>query len=163
MTKRIVAVALVVVSLLGAITTGLWAEPLQEQKKVTPLVGTDAPPTETAQVQLIWFTSEEDVEAFVAGEGAVLKGIEDYEESILGPNLTDTFDDPLEFGVPNLPDGFPFPVGMTGLPNLRVQSNLGGGNPSDENPRGPDGLRAVSAGERGGEVSGPVVARHGNE
>ena len=47
--------------------------------------------------------------------------------------------------MPNLPNGFPFPVGMTGLPNLRVQSNLGGGNPTDENPRGVGGLFALSA------------------
>ena len=134
----------------------LWAQPLQEQEKVTSLVGTDAPPTEEAQGGLMWFTNQAEFEAFVASQGAVLKGTEDYEESILPPNALDFFNDPLESGVPNLPDGFPFPDGMTGLPNLRVQSNLGGGDPSDENPRGVDGLAAVSDGSNGA-VSDVVV------
>ena len=73
----------------------------------------------------------------MAREGNVLKGIEDFEESILDPNDIDHFDDPLESGVPN----GPFLNGLTGLPNLRVQSNLGGGDPSDENPRGFIGFR----------------------
>ncbi len=156
--KQLKVIGVLLVCLLAALTTGLWAQPLQEQEKVTPLVWTDAPPNETAQVQLIWFTSGEDFEAFNVGEGNVFKGIEDYEESILDPNNVDFFDDPLESGVPNLPDGFPFPDGMTGLPNLIVQSNLGGGNPSDENPRGPNALLAVSAGKIGGAVSDLVVA-----
>ena len=147
----------VVVGLIAALTPGLWAQPLQQQEKVTPPAGTDAPPTAPAQGGLIWFDNQAEFEAFNACAGNVLKGIEDYEESILGPNSTDFFDDPLESGVPNLPDGFPFPDGMTGLPNLIVQSNLGGGDPTDENPRGPDGLLAVSAGDSGA-VSDLVVA-----
>ena len=125
MTKRIMAVAIVLVAvcLLAALTTGLRAQPLQQQETLTPLVGTDAPPTETAQGGLMWFTEQGEFEAFVASQGKALKGIEDFEESILGPGIADTFDDPLRSGVANLPDGFPFPVGMTGLPNLIVQSN----------------------------------------
>ena len=159
MTKRIMAVAIVLVAvcLLAALTPGLRAQPLQQQT-VTPPAGTDAPPTAPAQGGLLWFTNQVEFQAFNAGLGNVLKGIEDYEESILDLNSTDFFDDPLQSGVPNLPDGFPFPVGMTGLPNLIVQSNLGGGNPSDENPRGPNALLAVSAGKIGGAVSDLVVA-----
>ncbi len=108
-------------------------------------------------VPLMWFTNEADFVAFNAGEGKVLKGTETYEESILDTNNVDTFDDPLESDVPNAPDGFPFPEGMTGLPNLIVQSNLGGGNPTNEDPRGPNGLAALSAG-LGGAVSDVVVA-----
>ncbi|MEE9130742.1 MAG: hypothetical protein V3T84_12045 [Phycisphaerales bacterium] len=159
MTKRIMAaaIALVAVSLVAAITTDLSAQPLQPQQTVTPAGGTDAPPTAPAQGGLIWFDNQAEFEAFNACAGNVLKGIENYEESILDLNSTFFFDDPLESGVPNLPGGFPFPDGMTGLPNLRVQSNLGGGDPTDENPRGPDGLLAVSAGDSGA-ISDLVVA-----
>ncbi|HUU95418.1 MAG TPA: PEP-CTERM sorting domain-containing protein, partial [Phycisphaerae bacterium] len=75
----------------------------------------------------------------------VLKGVEDFEESILPPASYDTFDDPLLPGVPNLPDGFPFPKGMTGLDNIKVQSNTLGGQPSQESPRGPNALVASTA------------------
>ena len=93
---------------------------------------------------LAWFTDQAEFEAFSAAEGSLLKGIEDFEEAILNPGFGDFFDDPLEPGVPNLPDGFPFPDGMTGLPNLIVQSNLGGGNPGNPNPHGTNGLLAQS-------------------
>ncbi|MCH8316587.1 MAG: hypothetical protein IIA64_11490, partial [Planctomycetes bacterium] len=176
----------VVVGLIAALTPGLWAQTLAQQRTtpdgqtiapgvpaeaqriptargsrlsdiLAPGRGTDAPPTAPAQGGLIWFTNQTAFEAFSFGEGKILQGIEDFEESILPPGSVDGFDDPLEFGVPNLPDGFPFPVGMTGLPNLIVQSNLGGGDPSDENPSGFDGLAAVSAGS-GGAVSDVVAA-----
>ncbi len=106
---------------------------------------------------LTWFNNQADFEAFNQGEGKVLKGIEDYEESILNPNATDAFDDSLESGVPNAPDGFPFPVGLTGLPNLIVQSNVGGGNPADENPHGRNALAALTDGVFG-VVSDVVLA-----
>ena len=155
--KQLKVIGVLLVCLLAAITTGLTAEPLQQQEKVTPLVGTDAPPTEEAQGELIWFTDQAEFETFVASQGAVLKGIEDFEESILGPNDVEALNDPLESGVPNLPDAFPFPAGLTGLPNLRVQSNLGGGNPTVPNPRGPNGLCALSVGADGA-ASDMVVA-----
>ncbi|MEE9128817.1 MAG: hypothetical protein V3T84_02280 [Phycisphaerales bacterium] len=126
--------------------------------KVSPGRRTDAPPAAPAQGGLIWFTNQADFEAFNAGEGKVLKGIENYEESILDPFNGEVFDDPLESFVPNLPDGFPFPLGMLGLPNLIVQANTGGGDPSDENPRGVEGLVAWSDGG-GGAVSDVVFAR----
>ena len=154
--KQLKVIGVLLVCLLAAITTGLGAQPLQQQEKVTPLVGTDAPPTEEAQGELIWFTDQAEFEAFNAGEGKVLKGIEDYEESILGPNAADGFDDSLRSGVPNLPDGFPFPVGMTGLPNLIVQSNFEH-TLFDPNPRGVGGLAAVSIGFAGA-VSDSVIA-----
>ena len=116
----------VVLGLLAALTPALavlWAQPLQQQQTLTPPSGTDAPPTEEAQGGLMWFTSENDFQVFNSGKGNVLKGTEDFEESTLPPNADDVFDDPLESGVPNSPDGFPFPAGMAGLPNLIVQSN----------------------------------------
>ena len=147
MTKRIMAVAIVLVAvcLLAALTPGLTAQPLQEQEKVTPPAGMDGPPTGTAQGGLMWFTSQADFEAFNARQGKVLKGIEDFEESTLPPDDIAQFDDPLESGVPNLPHGFPYPDGMTGLPNLIVQSNILGGNPTVPNPHGVNALVAVSA------------------
>ena len=159
MTKRLMAVAIVLVAvcLLAAITPGLTAQPLQEQEKVTPPVRTDALPTATAQGGLIWFTNQVDFEAFNAGEGKVLKGVENFEESTLFLNSIEGFDDPLESGVPNLPDGFPFPEGMTGLPNLIVQSNTLANDPVDESPQGVNGLAAASNGFAGG-VSDTVVS-----
>ncbi|MEE8154840.1 MAG: hypothetical protein V3T53_07740 [Phycisphaerales bacterium] len=163
MTKRIMSVAIVLVAvcLLAAITTGLTAQPLQEQQTVTPHVGTDAPPTTPVQGGLIWFNDKAAFEAFMQDQGKVLKGIEDFEESILDPNNVDGFDDPLESGVPNLPDGFPFPDGMTGLPNLIVQSNVLGGNPTVPDPAGVSGLAAVSDGF-GEVVSDGVVSNQGD-
>ena len=77
--KQLKVIGVLLVCLLAAITTGLGAQPLQQQEKVTPLVGTDAPPTEEAQGELIWFTDQAEFETFVASQGAVLKGIEDFE------------------------------------------------------------------------------------
>ena len=48
---------------------------------------------------------------------------------------------------------------MTGLPNLKVQSNLGGGNSMDEDPSGFNGLAAVSAGFLGA-ISDVVTTNH---
>ena len=110
--------------------------------------------------ELIWFTDQAEFEAFMQGQGKALKGIEDFEESILNPDSVFVFNDPLESGVPNLPGGFPFPDGMTGLPNMTVQSNAGGGDPSDENPRGVGGLLALPAGSFG-VVSDVVIANAG--
>ncbi len=108
-------------------------------------------PVVSAQDKLIWFTDQAEFEAFMQepDQGKVLKGIEDYEESILRLVQIDVLDDPLESGVPNLPNGFPFPDGLTGLPNLIVQSNVGGGDPAVVNPRGIDGLAVLSEGISG--------------
>ncbi len=168
----------VVVGLIAALTPGLWAQSLQEQQtdgprslsevqptatplramrgdKVSPGIGTNAPPALPAGGELMWFTNQATFEAFVQAQGKFLKGIEDFEESILSPNNVDAFDDPLLSGVANSPDGFPFPVGMTGLPDLRVQSNFEH-DLFNENPRGVNGLGASSAGLLGG-VSDIVV------
>ena len=177
----------VIIGLIAALTPGLWAQSVQEQQTVTPPGGTDAPrslteaqqtatarramlgdkispgkrtdapPPIPAQGGLIWFTNQAEFEAFVPSQGKFLKGIEDYEESILGPNSADAFDDPLESGVANLPDGFPFPVGMTGLPNLIVQSNFEHDLFNPNNPRGADALAAFSA-TAGNFVSDVVIA-----
>ncbi len=142
----------VVFGLIAALTPGLWARPLPQEPTVTP-------PTATAQGDLIWFANQDEFEAFVASQGKAVKGVEDFEESIMGPANITAFDDPLESNVPNSPDGFPFPVGMTGLPNLVIQSNLLGGNPSVPDPSGASGLAAVSAGFLGA-VSDVVTTNH---
>ena len=103
---------------------------------------------------LIWFFDQDEFEAFNAGEGKVLKGIEDFEEAVLNPGDGIAVDDPLVSGIPNPPV---FPVGLTGLPNLQVQSNLSGGNPTDPNPRGANGLGAFGA-PGGNFVSDVVIA-----
>ena len=154
----------VVVGLIAALTPDLWAQ--SPESRLSDMAAsanrTVAPPPAPAQGGLMWFTDRAAFEAFNQSAGKVLKGIEDFEESILDPNDVDGFDDPLEFGVPNLPDGFPFPNGMTGLPNLIVQSNLLGGNPTNEDPRGVDGLAALSAGFLGA-VSDMVIANIGGD
>ena len=93
------------------------------------------------------FFDQASFEEFVAvEEGMELEGFETFEESILPPASADTFDDPLCGGIPNLPDGFPFPNGLSQL-NLCVQSNILGGAPDVPKPRGASGLRAYSAGD----------------
>ena len=84
-------------------------------------------PAGTATADLLWFDDEDDFVAAAVGAGLVLKGVEDFEESILPPGGMAGVDDPLESGVPNKPDGFPFPKGLTGLDNIKVQSNTLGG------------------------------------
>ncbi|MEE9131769.1 MAG: hypothetical protein V3T84_17290 [Phycisphaerales bacterium] len=101
---------------------------------------------------LIWFTDQADFEAFNAGEGKVLRGIEDYEEAVLDPGQGVGVDDPLVSGVPNPPV---FPNGLTGLPNLQVQANTLGGNPTVPSPHGANGLAAFAA--PGGNFVSDVV------
>ena len=133
---------------------GVWSpDPMERINIFDPSIGAEGGGAEGGDnIQaweastLIWFTDQAEFEAFMQDQGKVLKGIEDFEESTLDPNTADIFDDPLESDVPNLPDGFPFPEGLTGLPNLRVQSNIGGGNPPNEDPRGVNGLFALAAG-----------------
>ena len=159
MTKRILAVAIVLVAvcLLAALTTSLKAKPIQDNEKEKPTLRTDVPPPAQSAGGLIFFTDQDDFEAYVQGDGKDLQGIEDFEESTLSPGAFDVFNDSLESGVPNLPDGFPFPDGLTGLPNLIVQSNVLGGNPINPMPRGVDGLAALSDGFAGA-VSDVAVA-----
>ncbi len=176
----------VVIGLIAALTPGLWVQTIAQQRttpegqtiapgvpaaaqqtataqgttlgaRFSPRIRTDTPPTAPAQGGLIWFTNQADFEVFVTSQGKVIKGIEDFEESILGPNSVDAFDDTLESGVPNLPDGFPFPVGMTGLHNLRMQSNFQHDLFNPNNPRGTDGLAAWAA-PGGNFVSDVVIA-----
>ncbi len=78
--------------LIAALTPFLAAQSLQQKHIVKSRSGTDAPrslsevqQTATAQGGLIWFTNQADFEAFNAGEGRVLRGIEDYEEALLPP------------------------------------------------------------------------------
>ena len=78
-----------------------------------------------ATAQLTWFADQASFEAAAASAGKILKGIEDYEASVLLPNQVDGFNDSLQFGVPNLPDSFPYPNGTQGLINLTTQSNVG--------------------------------------
>ncbi|MCH8969935.1 MAG: hypothetical protein IIA66_12555, partial [Planctomycetes bacterium] len=91
------------------------------------------------------FTNQADFEAFNEANGKTLKGVEDFEEGILGAGAVDGMDDPLCGGVPNAPDAFPYPAGLTQL-NMCVQGNTLAGNATDPSPTGIDGLAAASAG-----------------
>ena len=101
------------------------------------------------------FTDAVEFEAFITALGNTRISMEDFEESELPPATFDLLDDPLCGGVPNLPDGFPFPNGLGAL-SLCIQSNEEHA-PADPNPRGTDGLVAASAGF-GGAVTDVVVA-----
>ena len=109
-----------------------------------------------AMAQLRWFTDKNAFEAAARAAGKVQKDFtEDYEASVLLNNQVDGFNDSLLFGVPNLPDGFPYPNGTDKLPNLITQSNnnLNPGNPS---PAGANGLAAGSNGFLGFTSDGVV-------
>ncbi|MCH7871020.1 MAG: hypothetical protein IID33_04905, partial [Planctomycetes bacterium] len=109
-----------------------------------------------AAAQLTWFNSQAAFDA--ANGGNIFVGVEDYEASVLPPNAVDGFEDTLQFGIPNGPDGFPYPNGTQGLPNLITQSNTdsASGNP---NPQGA-GTSALAAGSVGflGFTSDGVVS-----
>ena len=95
---------------------------------------------------LTWFADKNAFEAAARAIGKVPKGIEDYEASVLLNNQVDGFNDALHFGVPNLPDGFPYPNGTDGLPNLWTQSNNLGAQGFEPSPAGVNGLAAASNG-----------------
>jgi len=82
---------------------------------------------------LTWYTSKPAWDAArAAGGWTTLYGSENYEECTLGPGAVIAVNDPLTFGVPNVN----FPLGLTGLNNLSVQSNTLAGNPAQPSPRG---------------------------
>ncbi len=95
---------------------------------------------------LKWFTDKNAFEAAARAQGKILKGVETYSASVLPPNSVDGFDDSLQFGIPNLPDGFPYPNGTDGLSNLITQSNNLGAAGIEPSPQGVNGLAAASAG-----------------
>ncbi len=102
-------------------------------------------PGAAATVDLTWFTSESEFEAFVLDQGNSLTGIENYEESTLLPNSAAFIPDPLEPGVPN----GPFPNGLEGVDNMIVQANILGGDPNVPAPHSAafpdeDGLAVAS-------------------
>ncbi len=109
----------------------------------------------SASAQLTWFNDQEAFEAAAAGGGSALAGVEDYEASTLGPASIDGFDDSLEFGIPNGPDGFPYSNGTDGLAALTTQSNTLGASGDEESPSGANGLSAASDGFLG--VSTDVI------
>ncbi len=104
-------------------------------------------PVSVATADLQWFGQQDEFEAAMAVQGSVLAGVETFEESMLPVNAIDGLDNPLVGGVPNLPDGFPFPDGLSVL-NLTLQSNIDGGDPTEPNPSA-SGLGAVSVGFAG--------------
>ena len=95
----------------------------------------------TAGEGCVIFNDQAEFEAAMDEDGLDLIGIETFNESI-GLGVW-AFDDPLCGGVPNLP----FPDGLD-VQNLCVQSNLEH-QPEAPNPRGVEGLAAVSAGHVG--------------
>ena len=96
-----------------------------------------------AQASVVFFTDQTAFEDTMLAQGKLLKSIETFEESILGPNAIVTFPDPLQGGVPN----GPFPAGLDAA-NLTVQGNELAGNPTVPSPGGGDlpGLAAASVG-----------------
>lgn len=89
--------------------------------------------------------------AAMTADGNTLLGTETFEESTLPPASSVGMDDPLTQGVPN----GPYPAGL--LEPMTVQSNLSGFAAVAPNPRGSDGLVALSAGSFG-STSDVVVA-----
>lgn len=102
---------------------------------------------------LTWFDNPAEFADAVARAGKRSKGTENFEESVTGPNRGVAVNDPLKGGVPNPPE---FPAGLAQL-NLTVQSNLGGGNPAQPNPRGASGLAHFTP-PAGGFVTKVVIA-----
>jgi hypothetical protein len=90
---------------------------------------------------LRFFTNKDEFTRAAEAAGKRVKCSEDFEGSNLPPNSVLGFADPLQGGVPN----GPYPNGLA-CRNLTVQSNLGGGNAPQPNPRGANGLAAASAG-----------------
>jgi hypothetical protein len=106
-----------------------------------------------ATADITWYDDQGEFEAAALAAGLVFFELETFEESTLPPNSVTGFNDPLAPGVPN----GPFPAGMTGCTDWIYQSNLGGGNPAQPNPRGVNGLAAASVGFMGA-TSDVVVA-----
>lgn len=105
-----------------------------------------------SQSGVTFFGSQSQFEAAAQNAGKFMKGMEDFEESTLGPNSIVAMDDPLDASTNN--DWFnPGDI----EPNLRLQSNLNGENSTQLNPRGANALALQSAGFAG-TVSANVVA-----
>ncbi len=102
------------------------------------------------------FNNQAEFEEFLE-DCKALKGIEDFEEAEFFTGVIIAIDDPLCGGIPNLPDGSPFPNGLSQL-NLCLQSNTLGGNPDNKSPRGVDGLVFVSGPGKFGNSSHVVLA-----
>ncbi len=132
-------------------------------RNVTLLILLAALPGAPATVDLTWFTSQAEFEAFVHDQRNFLTGIEDYEESTLPPSSAVGIPDPLEPGVPN----GPFPNGMEGVDNMIVQANILGSAPESPAPHSPafpdeDGLAAGSVGDLGFQ-SDVVLSNYAND
>lgn len=102
---------------------------------------------------VMFFQDQNSFRQMALSHGKTLKGIEDFEECALGPAAVAGMSDPLMAGVPN----GPFLNGLTGLDNLIIQSNLGGANSLQVNPRGANGLAAASAGFGGSIIASDIV------
>jgi len=103
-----------------------------------------------ALADITFYTSQTDFETAAMNAGYVLFEVEDYEECTLPPNSVMALNAPLAPGVPN----GPFPSGLTGVSDMRVQSNLLAGPAPQPSPRGVDGLAAISVGFYGASSDG---------
>lgn len=101
---------------------------------------------------VLFFNDQGTFRQMAVAHGKIMKGIEDFEESVLGPAAVAGLNDPLMAGVAN----GPFLNGLTGLNNLVIQSNMGGANSAQLNPRGVGGIVTASAGF-GGVVASDIV------
>ena len=96
----------------------------------------------TAGEGCVIFNDQAEFDAAMVNSGLGLMGVEGFYGAMMSPDDAYVFDDPLCGGVPSEPDGFPFLWGLEQL-NLCVQSNFEH-NPEAPNPRGVDGLIALS-------------------
>jgi len=95
-----------------------------------------------ATANITWYTDQGAFEAAATAAGLSFFELEDFEESTMGPNQVLGIDDPLYFGLARPM----YPNGLTGISDMKYQSNLGAGNPAQPNPRVLNGIALASVG-----------------
>ncbi len=106
----------------------------------------------SAQGGVLFFTSQTSFRDAMGRAGKILKGIEDFEEARIGQGAVAAMNDPLNSQTNNAY----FQPGEI-LGNLQFQSNLGGANSAQPNPRGTNGLAVFGAGFQGSMSKGVVA------
>jgi hypothetical protein len=101
---------------------------------------------------VVFYTSQQAFRDAMASAGKILKGTEDFEEARIGQGGVAGMDDPLNAQTNN---AFFQPGEILG--NLQIQSNLGGANSAQPNPRGTNGLAVFGPGFQGSSSKGVVA------
>lgn len=103
-----------------------------------------------AAAQVLFFLDRAAFNGFSRNSGKQLKGVETFEEALIGPGQKLTLPDPLLPGVPNVSGGSGFPAGLA-EDNLAIQANTSPlPAPLTLNPSGsPIALYVVGAGFNG--------------